>query len=147
MYRCADDLNEAYGLGNIGNITFKYKEYTYTIFGIIQDPPIDPNIDVYLAILRHKKDMIDFYNEPCDICRLSMTEPKYIYSEYDIEKYNLNNDELNKIIEILTSEYHDTWYNRTYDSFWDYLMEEYQNIYGIDITKYEKIPNYKLLEK
>ena len=98
MYNCAYDLNEAPNLENIGEISFKYNGYSYSVIGIIQDPPLDLGIEIYLGVLKSKKDLLDFSKDPNDFCRISIRYPKYIDSEYDIDKFRLNNNEISKLL-------------------------------------------------
>lgn len=147
MYSCAYDLNEAPNLENIGEISFKYNGYSYSVIGIIQDPQLDLGIEIYLGVLKSKKDLLDFSKDPNDFCRISIGDPKYIDSEYDIDKFRLSNDEISKLIEILSKEYYDSWNFKQYNSFWEYILNEYSDRYGIDVRKL-KMPDYmKLIGK
>ena len=60
MYSCAYDLNEAPNLENIGEISFKYNGYSYSVIGIIHDPQLDIGIEISLVVFQSKNDLVDF---------------------------------------------------------------------------------------
>ena len=148
MYSCAYDLNEAPYLETVGQVIYYYNDFYYDIMGSIQEPPFDKSILPYIIVCKQDQQKIDILTSDIKICRLCMDKPEYLDSEYDIEKYRLNYDEINQLILCLNQKYYcKALNNKLFDRFWDYLLYEYNRIYEIDITKYITIPNYFELYK
>lgn len=148
MYSCAYDLNEAPYLETVGQIIYYYNDFYYDIMGSIQEPPFDKSIPPYIIVCKQDQQKIDLDTSDVKICRLYMDKPEYLDSEYDIEKYRLNCDEINQLMLYLNQKYYcKALNNKLFDRFWDYLLYEYNRTYEIDVTKYINIPNYFELYK
>ena len=105
MYECAYDLNEAPYLENVGQIMYQYNGFYYDIMGSIQEPPFDESIPPYIIICKQDQQKVDLDTSDVKICRLYMDIPKYLDSEYDIDKYRLDSDEIDQLILNLNKEY------------------------------------------
>ena len=149
MYDCAYDLNEAPYLENVGQTICYYDGFYYDIMGSIQEPPFDKSIPPYIIVCKQDQQKVDIHTSDVKICRLCMDKPEYLDSEYDIEKYRLNDKEIYQLILCLNQKYYcKALNNRLFDRFWDYLLYEYNRIYDINTDDYIHIPDYfKLIKR
>lgn len=146
MYECAYDLNEAPYLENVGQIMYQYNGFYYDIMGSIQEPPFNKSIPPYIIVCKQDQQKVDLDTSDIKICRLCMNKPEYLDSEYDTDKYKLNDGEIDCVLLNLNKKYYcRALNNRLFNRFWDYLLYEYNRYYEINISNYINIPDYAAL--
>src|SRR5574344_915871 len=59
------------------------------------------------------------YEPECNMCRISMTKPEYIFPEDDSNRYKLSNEELNKLVLIIPNVWNELIRNHNHEHQWD----------------------------